>query len=54
MGRVVSALCADSLDPQARRYIHIPNSAWAVDFFPECILGWIWTPFALDLASDEP
>jgi len=39
-GRVVSALCADAFEPQARRYIRTPNSAWATDSFPEFILGW--------------
>jgi hypothetical protein len=37
---VVSALCADSFEPQARRYNRIPNSALATDSFPESILGW--------------
>jgi hypothetical protein len=39
-GRVVSALCADMFEPQARRYNRIPNSALATDSFPEFILGW--------------
>jgi hypothetical protein len=39
-GGVVSALCADAFEPEARRYNRIPNSAFATDSFPEFILGW--------------
>jgi hypothetical protein len=39
-GRVASALCADSFEPQARRYNRIPNSALATNSFPEFSLGW--------------
>ena len=51
-GRVVSALCADMFEPQARRYNRIPHFALATGgrvaparrtegkSFPEFILGW--------------
>jgi hypothetical protein len=40
-------LCADSFEPQARRYNRILNSAWATVSFLVFILG--WTMGAIDV-----
>ncbi len=52
-GRVVSALCADTFEPQARRYIRILNSAGATDSFPESILGGRLGQGAFELMQPE-